>query len=127
MSSTTSGYGSSSGRASVPGTARPSGRAPAGRAPSGRAGAPAGGYRDRERADWPPRSPARRGPGGSGPGGPPPGRPERPPYRGRPRPRWGRIALVAGVLVLIVGLVAGISLYGYTNGLDKDLKRTDAF
>jgi LCP family protein required for cell wall assembly len=34
---------------------------------------------------------------------------------------------VAGVLVLIVGLVAGISLYGYTNGLDKDLKRTDAF
>jgi LCP family protein required for cell wall assembly len=34
---------------------------------------------------------------------------------------------VAGVVIIIVGLIAGLSLYGYTSGLDKDLKRTDAF
>ena len=30
-------------------------------------------------------------------------------------------------MVLIVAVIAGISLYGYASGLDKDLKRTDAF
>ena len=49
------------------------------------------------------------------------------PYKGKRKPRWGRIALVAGVAVIVIGLVAGISLYGYANGLDDDLKRTDAF
>jgi LCP family protein required for cell wall assembly len=74
-----------------------------------------------------------RPPRGSAPVGPPPrgpGRPDRPgqPYRGgRRKPKWGRIALVAGILVVIVGLIAAISLYGYTNGLDNNLKRTDAF
>jgi LCP family protein required for cell wall assembly len=29
--------------------------------------------------------------------------------------------------VLIIAVIAGVSLYGYTNGLDKNLKRTDAF
>src|SRR4029450_11136633 len=29
--------------------------------------------------------------------------------------------------LIIMGLIAGISLYGYASGLDKDLKRTDAF
>src|SRR4051794_13370036 len=132
MSATTSSSGSSSGRASVP----PSGGRGSFR-PSGRAGVSSGGRRD----DWsgsgpggPPRGPG--GPGGdwpgSGPGGPPrgpagPG--ERPgkPYRGRPRPRWGRIALLVGVVVVIIGIIAGISLYGYAENLDKDLKRTDAF
>jgi LCP family protein required for cell wall assembly len=68
--------------------------------------------------DWPPRN------GGGG----------RPPvdrgtsYRGkRPRPRWGRIALLAGLAILIIAVIAGISVYGYARGLDKDLKRTDAF
>jgi LCP family protein required for cell wall assembly len=56
---------------------------------------------------------------------PPPGRPYR--SKGRVRPRWGRIALLAGLAVLIIAIIAGISLYGYANGLDKDLKRTDAF
>ena len=78
-------------------------------APSGRATArPPGGDRD----DWPPR-------GGSGGGTS---------YRGRrPRPRWGRIALLAGLAVLIIAVIAGISLYGYAKSLDDDLKRTDAF
>ncbi|HEY7272378.1 MAG TPA: LCP family protein [Actinoplanes sp.] len=109
MSATTSPYGSPTGRASVPGTARPTGyregreeRPPRGSAPVG------------------PGGPPPRGPGGSGPGG-------TGPYRKRPKPRWGRIALVAGALFVILGLVAAISLYGYASGLDKDLKRTDAF
>ncbi len=101
--------------------------------PAGRAGMP-GAYRQGQgrgpgqgREDWPPRA---AGPGG--PGGPPPrgpGRGDGPgrPYRGRPKPRWGRIALVAGVAVIIIGIIAGVSLYGYASGLDKDLKRTDAF
>ncbi|MGX6604651.1 LCP family protein [Micromonosporaceae bacterium Da 78-11] len=115
MSATTSPNGSSSGRASVP----PGG----GRASvpsSGRAGVSSGGGR---RDDW--------SPGGNNPGGPPPppgpGRTGQP-YKGRrPKPRWGRIALLVGIAVLIIGIIAGISLYGYANGLDKDLKRTDAF
>ncbi|MFC3380346.1 LCP family protein [Couchioplanes caeruleus subsp. azureus] len=71
--------------------------------------------------------------GGSGPGGPggpprgPGGRPGGRPYKGRRKPRWGRIALVAGAAVILIGLVAGVSLYGYANGLNSDLKRTDAF
>ncbi len=131
MSATTSPSGSSrSGRASVPG---PGGRASVPSRPAGRSGVPSA-YRQGAgrspgdgRDDRPPRA---AGPGG--PGGPPPrgpGRGDGPgrPYRGRPKPRWGRIALVAGVVVVIIGIVAGISLYGYASGLDKDLKRTDAF
>jgi LCP family protein required for cell wall assembly len=128
MSATTSPYGGSSGRASVPG---PGSRVGTGR-PAGRTGAP-GSYRDRSaarpsgREDWPPRA---AGPGG--PGAPPPrgpGRGDRPgrPYRRRPKPRWGRIALVAGVAVIAIGLVAAISAYGYASHLNKDLQRTDAF
>jgi LCP family protein required for cell wall assembly len=93
----------------VPGTTRP----------TGRAGAP-NGYRSGT-DDWPPRG---RGP--AGPGGPPPQGPGRP-YKGRRRPRWGRIALIVGAVVVVGAIIAGISLYGYTSGLDKDLKRTDAF
>jgi LCP family protein required for cell wall assembly len=35
--------------------------------------------------------------------------------------------LLVGLAVLIIAVIAGISLYGYASGLDKDLKRTDAF
>jgi LCP family protein required for cell wall assembly len=58
---------------------------------------------------------------------PPP--PYGPPPAKRPRlkPRWGRIALLGGLAVLIIAVIAGISLYGYANGLDNDLKRTNAF
>jgi LCP family protein required for cell wall assembly len=111
MSAPTSPYGSPSGRATVPGVSRPSGSTS---------------YRD-VRGDRPPRGSAPISPGGPpprGPGGP--GRPGRP-YRGKPKPKWGRIALIAGILVVVGGLIAAISLYGYANGLDKNLKRTDAF
>jgi LCP family protein required for cell wall assembly len=111
-------YGSPSGRASVPGSARPAGRAGV-----------SGGYRETGYRDyqdeWPPRGSTPINPGGPprGPGGTGPGRP----YRGKRKPRWGRIALVAGVIILVGGIVAAISLYGYASGLNKDLKRTDAF
>ena len=49
-------------------------------------------------------------------------------YQPRPRPRWGRIALLAGIAVLVIGLIAGISLYGYAiEPRRQELKRTDAF
>ncbi|MGK5679829.1 LCP family protein [Actinoplanes sp. URMC 104] len=113
MSAPTSPYGSS-GRASVPS----SGRAPA---------RPTGAYRgaSAQRDNWPPRGGGGGGGGGGGTGGGPGGGNS---YRGRrPKPRWGRIALLAGLAVLIIAVIAGISLYGYASGLDKDLKRTDAF
>jgi LCP family protein required for cell wall assembly len=122
MSATTSPSGSSSGRASVP----PGG----GRASvpsSGRSGATQGGYRDGGRRD------DRRPRGNGSAGGPPrgsgagPGRPGQPYKAGRPKLRWKRIALLGGVALLIIAVIAGISLYGYTKDLDEDLKRTDAF
>jgi LCP family protein required for cell wall assembly len=131
MSAPASSYGNSSGRASLP----PSGRAPSGRAvpaggragapasgragapAGGRAGAPAGGYRD----DVPPRQ------FGGGGGDLPPRGPGKPYRGGRPKPRWGRIALLGGIAVLIIAVIAGISLYSYASNLDDDLKRTDAF
>ncbi|RZU51096.1 LytR family transcriptional attenuator [Krasilnikovia cinnamomea] len=121
MSPTTSSYGT--GRASVPGSGYPgSGRT------SGRAGVP-GAYRERVS-----RSGGRDGWAGgpAGPGGPPPrgpGRGDGPqrPYRGRPKPRWGRIGLVGGIAVIVIGVVAAVTLMGYANGLDNDLKRTNAF
>jgi LCP family protein required for cell wall assembly len=143
MSATASPYGGSSfhrasvsgpgGRASVPGSGGRApvpgsgGRGPATGRPAGRAGVPSAYRAGQGRDDWPPRDPSPAGPGGPPPRGP--GRGDGPgrPYRGRPRPRWGRIALVAGALIVVIGLVAGISLYGYANGLDDDLKRTDAF
>jgi LCP family protein required for cell wall assembly len=96
-----------------------------------------GGYRDSDdpepgdwdipgQDDWSPS----RGAGSPPPGGPPPGGPvyqPGKPYRGRRKPRWGRIALLAGIAVVIIGLIATISLYGYASNLDKGLKRTDAF
>ncbi len=115
-------------RASVPG----SGRVGTGGPASARSGVPrgyggAGGYGSAGQ-DWPPRG-AGGGPGG--PGGPPPrgpggaNRPGRP-YKGR-KPHWRRIALLAGAVVVVGALVAGVSLYGYADGLNDDLKRTDAF
>ena len=125
MSATTS----PSGRASVPG----SGSRPGSTRPAGRAAAP-GNSRDRSasdrpagRDDWPPRgggpgAPPPRGPGNRGTGGPG-GRP----YSGKRKPRWGRIALLAGIGVVVLAVIAGIAAYGYAGKLDKGLKRTDAF
>lgn len=117
MSAPTSHHGrSSSGRASVPGPGEAN-------RPAGRAGVPSDYRRGQARNDdWPPRTAS-----GGAPGGPPPLRPAGAPYKGRRKPRWGRIALIVGAVVVIGGLIAGISLYGYASGLDKDLKRTNAF
>jgi LCP family protein required for cell wall assembly len=61
------------------------------------------------------------GPGGPrGPVGPGGG-------RGRLRPKWGRIALLTGVVVLVLGLVGAGGLWVYVNGLDDDIARTDPF
>lgn len=61
-------------------------------------------YRDSGRPDsWPPRS--------DDPGGPPPRGPGRTgqPYKGgKPKPKWRRIALFAGIAVLIIAVIAGI-------------------
>src|SRR3954447_7301674 len=102
MSTPTYRSGSSSGRASVPDGS-------------------AGGYRSSGRAQVRPPSADGYGSGPpTGPGGG--GR-----LRTRPRPRWGRIALVAGLALLLVAVVAGVGGFLYYRGLDSDLKRTDAF
>jgi LCP family protein required for cell wall assembly len=100
MSAPTSPYGSSSGRASIP----PSGDRGSSR-PSGRSGVPSGGYDGGQR---PPHEPGKA-------------------YKPRRKPRWGRIALLAGIALVIIGLIVGISLYSYASNLDQGLKRTDAF
>lgn len=77
-----------------------------------------------------PGGPGGRGPGGGGPGGTYPGGYRGGEYGGRPRrsgPRWGRIALVSLVALLLIALVAGGGLWAYARGLDKDLGRTDPF
>ncbi|MFB9234554.1 LCP family protein [Plantactinospora siamensis] len=64
------------------------------------------------------------GHGRGGPGGPGgPGWPGDPAGRRR-RPRWGRIALVA---VLVLALVTGLGVWLYARNLDSDVKRVDPF
>ncbi|MEU2610783.1 LCP family protein [Micromonospora sp. NPDC007271] len=76
--------------------------------------------------DGEPRRGGPAGPGGpSGPGGP--GGPGGDPGRPGPRPRWGRIALVAGVAVLVLALLGGAGAWFYARSLDDDLARTDPF
>ncbi|MEH0936823.1 LCP family protein [Micromonospora psammae] len=65
-----------------------------------------------------------------GPGGP--GTPQGPggpggPGRGGPRPRWGRIGLVAGIAVLVLALLGGAGAWFYARNLNQDLARTDPF
>ncbi|MDO3703488.1 LCP family protein [Micromonospora sp. C28SCA-DRY-2] len=107
----------SAGRASVPG----SGRSATGRARPGEA-------RWYPAPDEQPQAGGPGGPGGpigpDGPGGP--GRPGRPERRG-PRPRWGRIAMVAGVAVLVLALLGGVGAWFYARNLNNDLARTDPF
>jgi LCP family protein required for cell wall assembly len=111
-----------SGRASVPGPGQPpsdpgpTGRASVGRASVGRASVGAGS--------------GRASVGGSQPGGPngPGGRPPTgTPYRGKRRPRWGRIALVGLLALALVGLLGGFGAYLYASHLDSQVNRTDPF
>ena len=66
------------------------------------------------------------GPGGRGPGGPGGFGPGGAPRRGR-RPRWGRIALVLGVVVGLV--IGGLALGGflYVQHVNSKFKHIDAF
>jgi LCP family protein required for cell wall assembly len=118
MSATTPPRGGASGRASVPG-AGPTGSSRT----TGRAQVP-GAARDSSRTG--PAGEGEGGPGGSGgPGGPggsgAPGIAE--PGRRGPRPRWGRIGLVAGVVLAL--LIGGAFLY--VHSLDSRIDRTDPF
>ncbi len=70
------------------------------------------------------------GAGGIGlaPGGPPPRLPAGTPYKGRGRrPRWGRIALVGLLALLMIGLLGGFGAFLYANHLDSQISRTDPF
>ncbi|MDM4721783.1 LCP family protein [Micromonospora sp. WMMA1363] len=71
----------------------------------------------------PPGGPGGRGGPGPGGGDGGSGRPRR---RG-PRPRWGRIGLVAGIAVLVLALLGGAGVWFYARGLNDDLARTDPF
>ncbi|MEV8514990.1 LCP family protein [Dactylosporangium sp. NPDC051484] len=114
MPTTPASRGPSSGRAAVPGApASTSGarvsaaNAPAGSAVPGEYGRPAGA---------PPNRPGRT-PGNGGE------------YSGRKkiRPRWGRIALVAGCGVLLLALLAGLGGVIYYKYVDSGLTRDDPF
>jgi LCP family protein required for cell wall assembly len=113
MSAVTPSGNRSTGRASVPGSIPP----PAPGRVRGAASVPS----------WPAGPSGPGGPGGGGyrPGG---GYPDSPVPRGTgPRPRWGRIALVAVAALLVL---AGIAVAGgliYYHQLDSGLARTDPF
>ncbi|MGC4806541.1 LCP family protein [Micromonospora sp. DT233] len=102
----------SAGRASVPGPGQGHSRVPAAqRSPSHDDRPSAGGF---------------DGPGGpTGPGGP--GRSGGSGRAGGPRPRWARIALLVGVVVLVLGLLGGLGAWFYARNLNEDLARTDPF
>ncbi|HEX5594821.1 MAG TPA: LCP family protein [Micromonosporaceae bacterium] len=81
----------------------------------------------RARVPGPARDPYDARPAYGGPEGPAgPRRPGGPVRRGV-RPRWGRIALVLGAAVLVLALIGAGGLWVYANGINNDLKRTDAF
>jgi LCP family protein required for cell wall assembly len=82
--------------------------------PSGRARVPSSAD---ERQQAPTRVPGR------GPAEPEPGHT----YRSRPRPRWDRIALVAGLAVLLVALCGFGGAYLYAKSLNDKVGRTDPF
>ena len=73
------------------------------------------------------RTPAVYGSARSAPPTPPPVRTP-PASKGRPlRPRWGRIALVATAVLILVAGLGLLSSYLWVKGVDDGLKRTDPF
>ncbi len=109
------------------GTRRVAGRAAVGVG----AGTEAGGLYGRPSRGSREPAPDAGGPGGRGPGGPGqgpggPGGPGGPPRR-RIRPRWGRIALVVGVVVALVAGGLAISGYVFVKHIDAKFHHIDAF
>ena len=49
------------------------------------------------------------------------------PGRKKIRPRWGRIALVAGAAIVVLALLAGVGAYSYYRYVDAGLQRDDPF
>ena len=50
------------------------------------------------------------------------------PYKGgKRRPRWGRIAMVGGLALLLIALLTGGGIYLYFRSVDADLNRDDPF
>jgi LCP family protein required for cell wall assembly len=98
-----------------------------GRAPVGRATVPASAGRAAVGRDEAARAGVGLAPGGP----PPPFAPGGTPYRGgkspRRRPKWGRIALVGLVVMLLIGLLGGFGAYLYAGRLDSQINRTDPF
>ena len=120
MSITPASSGPSSGRASVPGALPPTvgarARVSGANAPTSPAGAGVYGR------------PASTG--GSGGGSVPPRRPgggNDYPGRKKIRPRWGRIALVAGCAIVALAILAGIGGVAYYKYVDSGLQREDPF
>lgn len=74
-------------------------------------------------ADFPPAP--RAGYGDLPPG--PPGRGVGEAPRRRPRPRWGRIALVALAGLLVLVLLLGVGFWAYAQRLNSSLGRTETF
>jgi LCP family protein required for cell wall assembly len=126
MSTTTPSTGSAgrpSGRAAVPG-------APT-RGTSYGSPRSSGSASPRSAGSASPRTYGSSRPGGSRPAGtgtPPPPPRTGSPYRGRKKgPHWGRIALVGGLALVLVGLLTGGGLYMYYRSLDNGLNRDDPF
>jgi LCP family protein required for cell wall assembly len=109
----------SSGRAQVPGAVPPPEGRVAGRASVPTVGDPGGaGSSQRPTAG-----------NGGGSYGPPPGGGRRTgnAYRGKRRPRWGRIALVVTLALLVLAGTGGFFVYMYANKLDNQVPRIDPF
>jgi LCP family protein required for cell wall assembly len=60
---------------------------------------------------------------------PPPAAPARPVYKGRKkiRPKWGRIALVSTLALILLAGVGGLGTYLWISNVNGGLKRTDPF
>jgi LCP family protein required for cell wall assembly len=101
-------------------------RTPPGGRSAGRASVP-GSRAGGSPLDGPGRAYASAKVGAPGPALRPAGPGGRPPYRGRPRPRWGRIAIVAGLALALLAGVGSCGAWAYYRSLNDELNRTDPF